>query len=209
MSDKMKIKMSVRKGFFLTLLILFLLLVLRGCRGRVLPDRVIYFTGADSNKIIPSVLVITRYETSCGIRFIDGGGLGKIDILFANPFVYSSDGSPLVVKQPRSPGLFIGVFIGKVISTTGVIAIAKGYKPAFIDGDSLYSGRINSRLEALDEKEAKEQLNRISNGLRNKEFGFLLRKSLVISKDYTPKHNFSKKDLKMMESFFGIDTTTK
>ena len=76
--------MSIRKGVFLTLLILFLLLVLRGCRGRVLPDRVVYFTDADSNKIIPSVLVITRYETSCGIRSIDGGGLGKIDILLSS-----------------------------------------------------------------------------------------------------------------------------
>lgn len=201
--------MNIRKGIFLTLVILFLLLVLRGCRGRVLPDRVVYFTDADSKKIIPSVLVIPRYATFWGIRDIEGGGWSKNTILLANPFVYPSDGSPLVVKQPRSPGLFIGVYIGKGMDATGVIAIAKGYKPSFIDGDSLYSGRINSFLKPLDEKEAKEQLNRISNGLRNKEFKVLLTEYPGIPNGYTFKHSFSKKQLKMIEAFFGIDTKTK
>ncbi len=201
--------MSTGKGIFLALVILFLLLVLRGCRGRVLPDRVVYFTDADSNRIIPSVLVIPRYYTFWGIAVIEGDGLKKEGILLANPFVYSSDGSPLVVKLSRSPGLFIGVYIGKSIHATGVIAIAKGYKPAFIDGDSIWFGRINSRLKPLDEKEAKEQLNQISNGLRNKEFEVLLPSKIQIPDGYTFKVDFSKKELKMIEAFFGIDTKTK
>jgi len=202
--------MSIRKGFFLALVVLFLLLVLRGCRGRVLPDRVIYFTDADSNRIIPSVLVIPIYETFLGIRVLEGSGWEKDGILLAHPFVYSSDGSLLVIIQPRSPGLLIfPFFIGTGINVQGVIAIAKGYKPAYIDGDDLYSGRINSRLKPLDEKEAEEQLNRISNGLHNKDFKVFLTEYRGVPDGYTFKHKFSKKNLKMIEAFFGIDTKTK
>ncbi len=88
-------KMSSKKWLLLTIIIISLL-VLRGCRDRVLPDRVINFTDSNTNKIISSVLVIPRYEVFWGMRNVEGGGSPVNYILLANPFIYHSDGSRFI-----------------------------------------------------------------------------------------------------------------
>jgi len=153
------------------------------------------------------------------MRNIEGGGSPVNYVLLSNPFIYHSDGSRIAIKQPRSrPALFICCFAGKGINTSGLICIAKGYKPIFINGDHLYSGNINSRLMPLNEKESKEQLDHISNGLREKNFEVLLdEKYEMFLKKYDSqaykscafKHNFSKKNIKMINDFFGIDANAK
>jgi hypothetical protein len=199
------IKISILILLVLILLVLFLL-VLRGYSDRIIPDRKVYFIDSNSNEIIPSVLIIPMYATAWCIRNVEGEGPGKAVILLDNPFVYSSNGLPLSIKQPRSHGIFVGVFIGKAISLDGVIAIAKGYESAVIYGDVLYRGPdgFNWILKPLKEKEAKEQLGQISNIIGKNEF-----KELIPASAQEPdpfKDHFSKKDIKMMKDFFGITT---
>ena len=78
----------------------------------------------------------------------------------------------------------------------------------------LYSGNINSQLKPLNEKEAKEQLKRISTGFSDEKFEILLDETYEnFLKKYDSqayktcafKHNFTKKNIKMMREFFGLD----
>jgi len=208
--------MNIGKNLVITLTFLLVSMLLGGCHSRAkLPDGPVYFVDANSGSKIAPVLLVPYYSTFSGITTKMGHGpsRGKSGTLLAYPFIYYSDGAPFKVKQPLStaiviPFLWMGI-IHKSIGLEGVDVYAKGYKVWDVEFYLLNRPRpATFKLKPLGETESNEEFARISEGLRNRNFEVLLTYP-SIGKDEVLEFDFNKKELKMMENFFGTGTKTE
>jgi hypothetical protein len=209
-------EMNVKENLVLMLMFVLVSMILSGCRSQAqLPEGPVYFVDANSGKSVAPVLLISYCSTFSGVTTKMGHGpqKGKNGILFANPFIYYSDGSPFKVKPPSStviivPFLWMGI-VPKGVLFNGVDVYAKGYKVGDVPFRLLNKPRPQTfKLKPLDETESKKEFARISEGLRNRKFE-ILSTYPSIREDEILEFDFSRKELKMMETFFETGAKTK
>ena len=207
-------EMNIRKYFVITTTFVLASMVLCGSRLQAkLPVGPVYFVDANSGESVAPVLLVQHYSTFSSITTKMGHPqTGKNGILFANPFIYHSDGAPFKVEQPLSAVIIIPFFMSIIhrgILFNGVDVYAKGYKLKLVPFRFLIKPRPRTfTLEPLDEAESEEEFARISEGLCNRNFEVLLTYP-SIREDTILEFDFSRKELKMMEDFFGTDTKTE
>ncbi len=170
--------MNIKINPVITLIFLFVSILLGGCCTQAkLPDGPVYFVDANSGESIVPVLIIPNYSTFSGITTKMGHGpqKGKNGILYANPFIYYSDGAPFKVKQPLStaiivPFIWMGI-IHKGITFGGVDVYAKGYKIGDVPFRFLIKPRPQTfKLKSLDQAKFEEDLTQTSKWLRSRNF---------------------------------------
>jgi hypothetical protein len=194
---------------------------LNGCGTRAkLPSEKVYFVNSKTEKAINSVLVIPFYyeSSSSGIGFFKGeevvSGIGTSGgysgYAYAHPFICYSSDLTFIIEQPSSicivvPGV-LAAGTGKDLDVEGVLVIAKGYEPKYIEQRFFFEDRLRPlkfELEPLKLKESREVLFKLSNGILNKDCEVFWQSEYLPEKpkDCNLKCEFSEKDWKLIEDF--------